>query len=250
MTKSETELRIFESLASLAKLILVPNTIQQKNPPSPDIECQIQGIGPLAVELVALDAENTRTRLQNMFSTNDAWESALKTRPIAEQETLRATCKNVHLNISGLGNTAGKRDRTQIMLLIQEQLLAKPTGFTGNLFSSRELYDFRALLHHCRDVTVIRGNDISNGPRINVPSGGTWQMPQISKIKEKLTSKTYCTSAPLELFAYSTHDEVDAHVDSLTMIDECVEAYLGDSQFQRVLVFDLRFKALKKIYTR
>jgi hypothetical protein len=250
VAKQQNERRIFELLVPLAELILTPNSIQQKNPPAPDIECQVQNTGPLAVELVALDAENTRKRLNNMHSTGDSWESALQAWSTAEQETLRATCKNVHLNISGLSNTAGKRDRTQIMRLIQERLLAQPTGFTGDLYSQRELYDFRAPLHHCRAVTVIRGDDILNGPRINAPSGGSWQMPQILKIEEKLTVKTYDTPAPLELWAYSEHDEVDAHVDSLTMIDKCVTTHLGKSQFQRVLVFDLWFNGLKRIYTR
>lgn len=250
VTKAQNERRIFESLAPLAGLILTPNSIQQNSPPAPDIECRIQEAGPLAVELVALDAENTRTRLENMYTTDDSWESALKTRPIAEEETLRTSCKNVHLNIPGLSNNAGMRDRTKVMRLIQDRLLQQSTDFTGDLFSQRELYDLRELLHGCRGVSVIRSNDITNGPRINAPSSGDWQMPQISKIKEKLTAKTYTTCAPLELWAYSTHDEVDAHVDSLAMIDECVTTYLGTSQFQRVLVFDLWFKEHKKTYAR
>jgi hypothetical protein len=247
MTKQQNERRIFELLASWAGLILVPNSIQQKNPPAPDIECQVQGFGSLAVELVALDAPNTRKRLQNMNATLDTWKLALKKWTTAEQKKLCAECNNVFLVLL-ISNEAGTRDRTELMESIQEQLLTKPSGFIGELYSPRELYDFGERLHGCQRVSVRRGNDITNGPRINAPSGGSWQMPQIQKIKEKLTAKTYHTSAPLELFAYSTHDEVDAHINSLSMIDECVRMYLPCSQFRRVRVFDSMFKAIKYSY--
>jgi hypothetical protein len=233
-TKAQNERQIFELLASWAGLILVPNSIQQNNPPAPDIECQVQGFGPLAVELVALDDPETRTRLQNMHATDDAWKYALKKWPIAEQEKLCAECKDVFL-VLRISNEAGTRDRTELMRSIQEQLLTLPTGFTGDL-------------NLCHEVTVRRGKDITNGPQISAPSGGDWQMPQTSKIKEKLTVKTYRTSAPLELFAYSTHDEVDAHINSLAMIDECVRMHLPSSQFQRVLVFDLWNRQLKRTF--
>ncbi len=249
MTKQQNERRIFESLVSLAGLRLIPDSIQQRKPPAPDIECQVQVTGPLAVELVALDAEDTRKRLQNMNATCDSWESALETWPPAAKETLRSNCRNVHLNIFGLSNTAGKRDRKQIMQCIQERLLAQSVDFIGELYDRHELYDRGTQLGH-RGVTVIRGDDILNGPHIYAPSSGLWLMPQISKIEEKLTQKTYNTTAPLELWAYSVHDEVGAHVDSLAMIGKCVEQYLGKSQFQRVLVFDLWFKELKLVLHR
>ncbi|WP_211474919.1 hypothetical protein [Collimonas humicola] len=232
MTKAQDERRIFALLASCAGLAVVPDSIRQNNPPAPDIECRIQGFGPLAIELLALDAPDTRKRLQNMDATSDAWKHAFETWPTTVQEKLREECNDVFMVLS-ISNDAGARDRKELMTSIQEQLFKKPTGFTGNL---------------CQGVKVIRGDDITNGPQINAPSAGSWLMPQISKIEEKLTSKIYCTSAPLELFAYSTHDEVDAHVDSLSMIDECVRKHLQGSKFQRVRVFDAMFRQMKYSY--
>ncbi|WP_138927747.1 hypothetical protein [Verminephrobacter aporrectodeae] len=240
---SEREIRIFKELASVAKLILVPNTVRHPVPPAPDIECQVQGAGLLAVELVALDSENTHTRLANMHATLDCWKDAIKTWGPTEQERLRCSCENAHLSIS-ICNDAGKRDRTRIMKSIQEQLLKKPDNFIGEL-------DLESSSDKCKtSVTVFRGDDIVCGPRIFAPSGYEWQMPQICKIKQKLVDKTYKTSDPMDLFAYSIHDDVDSHIKSMAMIDRCVKRYLARSQFRRVLVFNSRPTRLQRTYSR
>jgi hypothetical protein len=240
LTKAQDERRIFELLAATAGMSVVPNSIQQNDPPAPDIECQIQGLGPFAVELVALDAADTRARLQNMRATDHAWRQALAKWPAVEQARLRAEGEDLFLALR-ISNDAGARDRTQLMGSIQAQLLAKPSDFKGNLFDS--LNRPRGLL----EAIVHRGH-VTNGPRINAPSAGSWLPPQIQKIEEKLTAKTYSTSAPLELFAYATHDDVDAHVRSLNLVDECVKTHLPGSQFLRVRVFNYWTRQLKYSY--
>jgi|GEM_PF-6250204 len=226
--KARSEREIFELLAPLAGLIVVPGSIKQNDPPAPDIECQIRDFGPLAVELVALDAVATRTRLQNMNGTGDAWNRALRKWSTEQQEQLRLKSANVFLVLNN-GNETGQRGRTELMRLVQEQLLVKSINFIGEL-------------SECSGIEVIRGPDIKNGPEFNVPSSGDWLMPQISKLEEKLTVKTYRTSAPLELFAYCLHDDIDAHVDSLRLLDECVGKHQPGSNFQCVRVFDLSAK--------
>ncbi|WP_265298923.1 hypothetical protein [Verminephrobacter eiseniae] len=248
MTKVEMELKYFERMASLAKMPLKPNTIKQKKPPAPDIECSIQDVGPLAIELVALDSENTQTRLNNMFRTSDCWEEALKMRPLMEQERLRVSCKNVFLRLE-ISNEAGNRNRRELMRSIQEKLLKRPDNFVG------ELYDSEEFPNNCQGVTVIRDDNITDGPQISAPSDFENLHPlQIEKIKEKLTKKTYETSNPLDLFAYSIFDGINIYagiyVDRLVEIDACVNEHLADSRFRRVWVFDLALGKLEKTYHR
>lgn len=247
MTKKEAELWAFESMASLAKLILLPNTIQQKDPPAPDIECQIQDFGPLAVELLALDASTTRERLGNRETIPSSWEPALEQWSDLEQKSLRASCKDVRLTISG-GEKAGKHDQVQLMRSIQEKLLTKSSDFFDELLNAPTRLNVSS--PHCRSIIICRRDFITNGPSISAQSSGRWEMPRIEKIEEKLTSKEYQTSAPLDLFAYSTHDGVDEHVDSLAKIDACVEAHLKDSRFRRVLVFDLAIRKMQLMKNR
>ena len=64
LTKEQIERRIFEALAPLVGMDVVPGSIRQLTPPAPDIECETRGSGPKAVELVALDAPHTRMPLR------------------------------------------------------------------------------------------------------------------------------------------------------------------------------------------
>lgn len=228
--QQQDERFIFERLAALAGMRIVPDSIRQNDPPAPDIECEVEGLGPIAVELVALDARYTRMRRANMRTACAAWERALPRLSASQQARLRAECEDVFLSLL-ISNDAGTRDRTELMHKIQKEILTKPRGFKGDLFGPP---DFP---HGLSKATMHRGG-VTNGPRISCPSVGSVLQPQLEMIEEKLSRKTYRTSAPLELFAYSTHDEVDAHVNSMQLIDECVRKHLPSSAFRRVRVFD------------
>jgi hypothetical protein len=223
--KAQSELLIFCRLISLSGLSVVPGSIRQNAPPAPDILCQIEGRGDLAVELVALDVDLTRTRLNNMLVASSAWDEAMKKWPNSDRLRLSLFCKDIHIGFftDGFG---GSRDQAHFMKQIQESIL--------NIAP-----DFEGFLPDCSGVKVTRGVDIVNGPQITPFSSGSWKMPLILKIQEKLSEKIYETEFSLELFAYTIWDEVGAHVDSLTMIDTCVKTYLPNSKFRRVRVFDL-----------
>jgi hypothetical protein len=236
LTKEQVERRIFEALAPLVGLSVVPGSIRQLRPPAPDIECEVIGVGPKAVELVAVDAPQTRRRLESMRTTNEAWNRAFALRSAVEKEALKSRCADMFLSVH-FDEAAGARDRTRLMHLIQDRLLGLPVGFSGELYSEIDApaeVDWAKVFH----------SNVKDGPHIVSPSAGHWLPPQLEKIQEKLVAKTYRTDAPLELFAYSRHDEVDGHVGGLAAIEECVKRHLPGSQFERVSVFNLGFRQL------
>ncbi len=236
LSKAQVERRVFERLAPLAGYRVAPDSIRQDPPPAPDIECEVVGEGVLAVELVALDHESTRTRLSNMFSTREAWDRALGTRPSWEKIRLSAECENVFLSLL-FDESAGSRSRRDAICRIQDHLLALGPAFDGSVFADAEL---PAGLH---DAVVHRGH-VTKGPQISAPSAGYWLPPQIDKIREKLTAKRYQTTGPLDLFAYATHDEPDGAVGLREQIDLCVRTHLPGSGFRRVYVFHVGFGQL------
>lgn len=236
LTKEQAERRIFEALAPLVGMEVVPGSIRQKRPPAPDIECEAIGVGPWAVELVALDAPHTHTRLENMRGTKEMWDRAFALRSRIEQEALNARCGDMFLSVH-FDETAGARDRTRLMHLIQDRLLGLPVGFSGELYSDIDApaeVDWAKVFH----------GSVKDGPHIVAPSAGHLLPPQLEKIQEKLVAKTYRTDAPLEIFAYSKHDEVDGHVGGLAAIEQCIKTHLPGSQFRRVSVFNLGFLQL------
>jgi len=114
--------------------------------------------------------------------------------------------------------------RTKIVTEIQNRLLAASRTFEGHIFNAS---DIPAELQFAR---VSRGQ--TAGPHFSTSSAGSWLPPQLDKIREKLVDKKpYRADAPLELFAYSEHDEVDGHVDGLSKIELCVKTHLVGSQF-------------------
>lgn len=234
LTKAESERRVFEALAPLAGISVVPGSIRQDPPPAPDIECQVQGVGILNVELVAIDGEHTRTRLANMFDTQEAWIRALRRLAPADQAVVESEFANTDLGVQ-FSESAGLRDRAAAMAAIQKEVLSRGSGYTGPLF------DHTSLPEGLHGATIHRSQTITNGPHLIAPSAGGWQPPQLDKIVAKLNDKRYEFSGQLQLFAYSTHDEPDGAVGGIDQILSCIREHLPASQFTSVHVFNLAF---------
>ena len=230
-TKQYHERRIFDALAPLIGISVIPGSVRQPDPP--DIVCDVVARGPLAVELVAIDATGTRMRLENMVTTDEAWRRALTRRPIAEQERISADTSNVFFSIS-FDNGAGLRDRTAALHAIQSFLLDHP-GHVGLVPP--------ALIGRSRGLgaTTVHRRGVPRGPRFSHFSAGAWFPPQIEQIEKKLLNRAYATNVPLELFAYATHDEPDGAVGLLEAIQASVLKHLPGSNFQRVHLFHLGF---------
>jgi hypothetical protein len=230
LTKQERERRIFEELAQLAGLQVAPDSISQPDPP--DIVCEIVAHGPLAVELVAIDAPETRSRLDNMSTTDEAWSRALTAWPTKSQARLLGETVDVFFSVV-FSNKAGARDRTKALRAIQEFLLQHPghTGVVPPEVVGRHLGVTSATIH--------RGH-VTRGPKFSHFSTGPWLPPQVSKVAEKLRPGRYERSdIPMELFAYAIHDEPDLSVGSLEQLQNVIVERLPGSVFRRARVFDL-----------
>lgn len=232
-TKEAVELRAFQALAPLIGWEVLPDSIRQPEPPQPDILCEVRGRGPMAVELVAIDASDTRLRLTNMFRTPDAWCSAMAGRPRAEREALQADLRDAYITVH-LDNELGIRDRAALLHVLHDFLLEHP-HFNGEV--TEEVLGTLQGFHGAR----VGRFEITDGPHVSAPSGAFWQAPQVEKIAEKLRDKEYKPVAPLELFAYATHDEPDGAVGALETIQAVVAQYLPGSLFRRVHLFHVGF---------
>lgn len=234
LSKEEIERRIFEALAPLIGWEIVPDSIQQPAPPQPDILCEVVGRGRVTVELVALDSEETRRRMANMFNTRAAWARALSLWSEAERERLQADLRNAYFSVN-FSEDLGTRDRAEIFRQVQQLLLECP-NYEGEI--RPQSVGTPSGFHGAK---LWRHERLGDGPKFSAPSAGYWQGPQINKIVEKLSDKTYVPAAPMELFAYSPHDEPDGAVGSLAAIQGAIAEHLPGSKFERVHVFHLGF---------
>jgi hypothetical protein len=161
-------------------------------PDPPDIICDVVGKGRLAIELVALDAPQTRSRLDNMLTTDEAWERAAATLSAERRARLRIEANDIFFSIT-FRNEAGLRDRTKGLQAVQQFLLQNPC-YIGVVAPER-----LGLPRGLDAVTVHRGH-VTNGPKFSHFSAGMWLPPQASKLEEKLQRGRYRSDLPMELF--------------------------------------------------
>ena len=193
LTKPERERRVFEALAPLIGWEVLPGSVVQSDPP--DIVCDIAGEGRLAIELVALDAPETRSRLDNMITTDEAWDRAAATLSAEDQKRLRSEAEDIFFSVT-FRNEAGLPDRTKVLRAIQDFLLKHP-GYVGVLAP-----DTLGLPRGLDAMKVHRGH-VTNGPKFSHFSAGRWLPPQASKLEEKLRPGRYCCIAPIFQWSYS-----------------------------------------------
>lgn len=232
LPKQQSEREIFEALIPLIGMDVVPGSISQPDPP--DIRCEIVDRGLIGVELVAIDAPETRTRLDNMQVIDDAWVRALTSLPANDQVRIVAEAADVFFSIV-FDNRAGSRARTKALCALQTFLLSHP-GHTGAipLSSIGRPSGLQSVIVHRSQVT--------HGPKFSKFSSGGWLPPQISKVEEKLRPGRYQSDIPMELFVYAIHDEPDGAVGSLEELQDVIVKHLPTSEFQRAHVFHLGFQ--------
>jgi len=233
-SKPVAERRAFEALAPLIGWNVIPGSIQQPKPPEPDILCNVAGLGAMAVELTAIDDEDTRRRLSNFSRTDDTWLAALGTRAHDERRALDAALSDAHVH-ADFANQAGPKLRAAAFYRIQEFLSVNP-GYDGWVVA--EDIGSPQGFHEAR-VTRTAGR--TDGPSVAAPSVSGYIAPQLEQIITKLTDKTYVTDRPLDLFAYAIYDEPDGRVGMLEAIKAAVGERLSGSKFQRVHLFHAGF---------
>jgi len=80
---------------------------------------------------------------------------------------------------------------------------------------------------------------MQNGPRLIAPSADGWKPPNYQELMKKPTAKTFVAMIPLELFAYSAHDDLATEASVIPKIIECIGMHLPASAFRGVRVLDL-----------
>jgi len=233
-TKEKTGRAYFQQLAPLAGFAVDLESIQQRCPPAPAIECLLTDGSPFAAELVALDDESTRARLANMENTKLCWYDAREMWPPEQQVAIDNFSRDLNL-VCLFANMAGSRVRKRVFYDVQRLLLDLPENFEGDLLAHLRAAD---AAHRVEYLQAHRGG--TSGIRISAPSGGGWLAPNSEALIAKLIHAPYESAAPVHLFAYSEHDGLDAAVNSLAALEATVRDHLSTMPFVAVHFFDWR----------
>jgi hypothetical protein len=216
------ERRVFAQFAKVA-LALSANGFDTRNPPEPDIRCQLDDGTSRSFELVEVIDPHLVTALNEALYLEDALGNAYS----------HQTLPGFSDALIGIAFTrkSGRRQRLKSIPRLFDYLRTLPSGCTGRHFIPIQL----ALREQVLAVRVYRGGLV--GPSFRVDSGTFVKDPILDRLKAKL-AKRYETDVPIELLAYYEHQPTQRVEFTLPKVRDFIDSGLSASPFTRVWVFD------------
>jgi hypothetical protein len=219
----------FEQFCTATGIAIVPGSIDQPDPPAPDLIANLLGIGRVAFELVRLNADEQLMRMNLMHKAPGFFEEQFATLPSDLQSQIKSMYIDGIITI-GFKPGVGLGARKNAMPAVWDILVTLPPAFKGQV----DLWDRTAL----RDVSSIWVTRGKTGGRPWFKSYATGYVLPLAadRIAEKLQKRYQCAE-PLELLAYVDQGEL-AHLNAPDEIAAVVSLHLPESQFRQVWVYE------------
>jgi hypothetical protein len=211
-----------------AGLAVLPGTTQKREPPEPDILCQIVGAGKVAFELVEILDEDFAGLVSEQIRLQNALHRAARATP--NSETL-APFANALVYVRFRRNVGARRREGAIPALFAF-LDGLSSGFVGDVMLPEDL----ELSGIVKSLRVSRG-DYPRGPHFQVEAAQFISNPVVKRLMAKF-AKRYSTGHPLELLAfYELHPAGPPEL-WMSAVRDYVNENIERSQFSRVWIFD------------
>jgi hypothetical protein len=220
------ELRVFELFAAAACLPLVPGTVVKRDPPEPDILCELTDSGTTCFELV----EVVDPRLARAIGLQLTHQPQLITAADTAVQSGGADLANALVYVS-YDRAASAAQRNAAVPSLMATLQALPAGFVGDV----PIQD-ASLAGLVKRLRISRGDFV--GPAFQVDGATFVGDPILERLVGKF-GKTYSTAHRLELLAfYELQPSVRAEY-QMPAVDALVKSGLASSSFSRVWIFDV-----------
>lgn len=235
MTQAEKERAIFLEFAPASGIDIDTESVENRDPPEPDIVCQIAGRGTVGFELTELIDQGFMARLDLMARTKshlaETWRSGLTN---TESSEFSRKYGNALLHFS-YANDATLRKREAVTIPVFRTLLHLSDDYEGTV---SDLSEFSPVVE---EVRVSRGE--FTGPVMDTASSGLLDDPTATTFLKKL-SKTYECDYPVELLAYIEIDLLP-HEDVWKAAIDKLAHKISKSPFGKVWVFDRGSRSVK-----
>jgi hypothetical protein len=216
------ELRIFRLFAAAAKLEIPEESIHKRQPPEPDIFCELPDLGPTGFELV----EVIDPGLAQSVAAQVRLQEALRQRATSALTDFG----NALVFVQYVRNTLVQQRVKNVTNLI-DYLRTLPPGFEGDQVVPRD----SELASVVRALRVTRGRFV--GPIFQV-EGGAWISDPIIECVRRKFAKRYAVAHRLELLVFYELQFTPMATTKMPELEAYVENHLRESQFARVWVFD------------
>ena len=218
--KRDHELRTFEQFCDAADLKVVAGSIQQPDPPAPDLIAEFSDAGKCAFELVRLNDPDQLTRMSLMHQTPQFLQAEFAALPADRHADLSSKYADGIITIQFRGAVHLAR-RREALPFIWDTLGAQPVGFSGKV----DLWGLGAP-DAVELIWVNRGRTVGGLPYFKTQTAGYVLPLAADRIGAKLEKRYQCTE-PLDLLAYVHWGEL-AHMNAA---DEIVAVVSGTCQW-------------------
>jgi len=248
-TKPERERRVFSFFAAdtsaFANFLIRPGTIESRDPPEPDILCQVQGEGAIAFELTEILDEGSKKTMETMKAAREA----LLSHPLSNGDlrAFQAKFAEKHIKVGFRLDVPLKCLESAVPDLYRWLIYVLPDNEYG--YSVPLPTELREAIEY---VSVL----FPGPPLIDVAYGLNLSDATISVVTRKLTVKRYTTTAPIELLVFAHDQPLINHDLRQPAISAEIVPLIDDSiarrHIRRVWIYDISRRrtdqAIKFVY--
>lgn len=236
--QAKNELRIFKKFARLAPYPLCLNSITKREPPEPDISCNLSDGTTIAFEVVECIDSSLAQSIHGSQDLNKVLYDEFKKLSRKRKERFKVNFGNALIGVAFV-EEASVEKKTSSIPKIFDYLLTLGNTAEGkfNLRSYPELKDV------VRWLKIGRGE--FNGPLFDVPAVTSFADPAKERIESKF-KKEYKIKSRTELLAYY---ELQPEIrEDLLELQKFVEDNIKSSIFQRVWIYSVRQNKVVFVY--
>jgi hypothetical protein len=236
----EREERVVRRFADVCPLGMLPESIEKREPPEPEVLCKLKSGDGVALELVEAIDERLAPRESRKSEMAQALRDAYEALPGGSYPKLQQRFGNALVHVTFHERATVRRSRAAIPHILRE-LETVNGAFAGDVVPDRR----SPLGQTVRKVCVRRGDYA--GPCFDVESTGSFADPVVNRIEDKFEND-YQSTYPIELLVYYELQPVLPENTWLPELERFVRERLVASPFRRVWVFDLAANAIMFVH--
>jgi len=236
--QQKIEKKVFEAFCDVCELSIIKDSIENKNPPEPDILCKVNKTNFIAIELT----EIVDRTLANNFNKQIESMNILRNYYLNLSEDLKERFKNKYNNAMIWPQFKEKctmLQRKKLLPHIFECLLSIDNNFEGMVLKDNHKYSDKY-----ENIKISRGK--FEGPLFDSPCSTLFTDPTFTTISTKF-NKRYKSDHPIHLLGYYNQlFTTPKNILIPTIVNLCEESLLK-SEFTKIWIFD--YPKRKIVYT-
>ena len=242
-SQKRSELAIFRVFAEVCPLNVVLTSIENRDPPEPDVVCGIgNGEEQVAFELVEIIHDGWASLTSGQFRDTTSLRDAYKSSTGEQRIALDGRLGNALVYVSFCAGIPAKRRRAAVSDILEYLSTILP-DFTGDWKPPVGC----ALHDTVRSIRISRGD--FPGPEFDVEAVTAIGDPTVDTIRAKW-AKNYSSPHPIELLAYHELQPQAPEVLWLPALESFLRDNWDGSPFRRVWLFDVGPRTISMVFSQ